>query len=283
MLIEINEEEFVKLKNYLHDSCGIEVPVEKSYLFKTRLTGILDEYQYGSYNEFYDNLIHDQNGELQRKLIEVMTTNETSFFRDGHPFELFSTTLLSYLMERKKEHSSLFSPRLTIWSAACSTGQEPYSLAILINEWLASQPNLTPANISILATDISDEVLTKARNGIYTEQEIQKGMKKAYKLKYFTQTDTGWAINNSIKKMVTFKSLNLSRPFLDTIAPCDMIFCRNVIIYFSVEIKKAIIEQFHKLLSPDGILVLGASENLYRLSDKYESETKGSSIYYRAK
>ena len=281
-MIKITGNEHILLKNYLFNCCGIDIPPEKSYLFETRLNDLLKKQGYTTFGELHNHLKADKNDKLKKRLIEYMTTNETSFFRDNHPFQAFATTILPEIALKGKREVVFFPPQIKIWSAGCSTGQEPYSIAILVNEWLCKQNDISPQRIAITATDISEEVLKKAKKGVYSENEIKKGMKQEFLEKYFRNNDNSWILNKNIRNMIVFKELNLAEDFKHKMQKIDIIFCRNVIIYFSIELKKKIIHQFYNLLKSNGILILGASETLYQLSDKFITQYIGPSIFYKA-
>lgn len=281
-MIEISDQEFILLKNYLLDCCGIDIPAEKSYLFKTRLDDLLIEKEYESFQELFNHLKTDKDEKIKKSLIQYMTTNETAFFRDGHPFEAFIKNILPQITQKNKQNTVFLPPQLKIWSAGCSMGQEPFSIAMLVKEWLDKQKEPFWQKITILASDISTEVLKKAILAQYTENEIKKGMKEPYLSKYFSKNGTSWILNEQIKNMVEFREINLAESFETSIGPFDIIFLRNVIIYFSIELKREIIEQIYHILKPQGVLILGASETLYQLSDKFKTHYVGQSIYYEA-
>lgn len=281
-MIDITNEEFELLSGYLVLHYGLEIPMEKRYLFKTRLQGLMQEENIETFKNLYDNITSGNDQRLSRQLVAHMTTNETSFFRDRHPFETLKNVLLPAIGERKKDENLLFPPRIRIWSAGCSTGQEPYSIAITVHEWLKEQDYIKEENISIIATDISTVVLGKAERGLYTEKEISSGLEQEHIDLYFQRSDDFWQIRKEIKKMISFKELNLSLPFSDEFSCFDIIFCRNVVIYFSVPLKEKIMNQFHLLLKSDGILLLGAIENLYNIEANFSSHHCEGTIWYSA-
>ena len=281
-MIPINDDEFTLLKNYLLENTGIEVPEEKKYLFETRLFHILENEKFSNFTEFYNSLKTDKDARLHNILLESMTTNETSFFRDIHPYDTLFNDILPQIAEEKKQNAIFFPPQISIWSAGCSSGQEPYSIAMTSNEWINKSDHYKNMQVTITATDISQKVLDKAKKGIYTQSDI-KGMKKEYVDTYFHETDSGYIINDIIKKMINFKILNLSDNFSFNLLKPDIIFCRNVIIYFSDDIKTNIIKKMYNMLNPKGILILGASETIYQLSDKFDSKYYKDTIYYKAR
>jgi len=284
MLIDINNNEFKLFQEYLLKNSGINIPIEKKYLFRTRLSELINAKNLNSFGELYQQFKNTDNQELQNKIIEVMTTNETSFFRDGHPFETFQNIILPEIIKQKSKEALHYSPKIRIWSAACSTGQEPYSVAMILMEMLKMESRCGIEDVYILSTDISSSVLNRARKGLYTDDEVKKGMKDKYKGRYITRhNESLWEITDDIKKMVDFKELNLSKDFSDNLFHFDIIFCRNLIIYFLDELKRKVIEQFHRLLNPKGILIIGAAENLYGISDDFEVSHNGKTTIYRTK
>ncbi|HEB33341.1 MAG TPA: protein-glutamate O-methyltransferase CheR [Spirochaetes bacterium] len=271
------------MKNILHDRCGIEIPAEKKYLFKTRLSDLLAQENIPTFRELHSRL-QAADGRLTELLIEFMTTNETSFFRDGHPFKTLISKIIPKMAEKTKKINFHTSPGLRIWSAGCSSGQEPYSVAMTLMEWLENETTCSIDRISILATDISEKILEKAEKGIYTENELQKGLPHNMKEKYFRKNDTCWLVDDKLRNIIKFQILNLAKPFSCKLDNFDIILCRNVIIYFSAEFKRKIIDQISDLLNPGGVLILGASENLYNISSDFEARHAGrTTIYYRVK
>ena len=276
--IPINNMEFKLLRTYLHDIWGIEVPPEKAYLFTTRLEKLLSHEGYTSFMEFYDYLSKSNNIELQKKLIELMTTNETSFFRDRHPYETLGKKLLpliTSLPPLKEGNES----KIRIWSAGCSRGHEPYSIAITIKEWLRSQETLSENYFSILATDISSGVLKEARSAIYKPVDIEHDISFSIQKKYFTSENNSYTIIPEVRAMIDFAELNLAEP-LEHLGKFHMIFCRNVLIYFSIKYKQKILNQFFNMLSDRGILILGASETLFGITDSFYSTLEGRTTCY---
>lgn len=280
---EISSEEFHLLKDYLFLVCGIDVPEEKAYLFRNRLASLLTDQGYSSFLELYHGLEKDEAGTLKQTLVEVMTTNETAFFRDEHPFTALRDVLLPELAQRRKQEAMLLPPRISIWSVGCSSGQEPYSIAMVLSEWLKQQQVYTKDQIFLLASDISDRILAEARRGRYSKSDLDKGLPDHYRNKYFTEINGVWQINSGVQDMVHFQRLNISQPFAGRVQKFDIIFCRNLIIYFSMELKQEIIRQLRSRLNPGGVLILGASETLFKISDEFESVHAGGSVFYRVR
>jgi chemotaxis protein methyltransferase CheR len=197
---------------------------------------------------------------LITEVVEAMTTNETFFFRDKVPFDHLRDTILPAMQQSRSNRKCL-----RIWSAACSTGQEPYSIAMLLKEKAQA---LSGWRVEIVATDLSQEVLEKSRSGIYSQFEVQRGLPIQLLVKYFTQTGELWQLNSEIRGMVTHKQLNLLQDF-SHLGKFDVIFCRNVLIYFDQETKINIFERMAKAMEPDGMLVLGAAESVVGITDAF--------------
>ena len=230
---------------------------------------------------------------MHEQIIEAITTHETSFFRDRHPFETFRDHVLPSMGAAIKAAKAAknakdgrqvaeLPPKVRIWCAGASTGQEPYSLAMLVHDYVQANCflGIGPQDFSILATDISNDVLTKAKSGVYSDMEVIRGLEPDARERYFQPADKGWRIRDEIRSIVDFRKMNLVEPF-GIFSGFDCIFCRNVLIYFDDPTKKQIIEQFHRKLANNGILVLGSAENLYALTEAFESLTVGDSILYR--
>jgi len=275
--IALTEKEFQDLSELMLKIWGISISPEKSYLFTTRLESLLKSEGYNSFKEFHLRLILTKDKKLEKKLVELMTTNETAFFRDKHPYENLEKNLIPLLASR---HEKSLSKKIKIWSAGCSKGQEPYSIAIKIAEWVKTQKELTLNDFSIYASDISERVLKFARERTYLGVDIEKDVSENILNEYFDKIDTSYKIKNHIYKMITFDELNLSLPF-EHLGKFDLIFCRNVMIYFSQSLKEEILEHFYNLLKPDGFLVIGASETLYKTSDKFTCIQHNKTSYYK--
>lgn len=256
-LATITDSDFDFLREMLLARSGLALSREKRYLVESRLNPVCRQRNLLSFNELVTKLRSGRDGELERVVIEAMTTNETLFFRDRAPFDIFKQTLLPHLMKEKAGKG-----RLRIWCAAASTGQEPYSLAMILDEMA---PGLSGWRIEILATDIADCVIHRAKQGIYSQFEVQRGLPIQFLLKYFTQVGEQWQISPKIRGMVDYRPLNLIRDF-SALGEFDIIFCRNVLIYFDPKLKSDVLNRLSRsLTSPHGVLVLGASETVLGL------------------
>lgn len=249
----------------------------RDYLFETRLTKLLRNHGMTHLEELVEHLKLRKNPELERSIAEAMTINETSFFRDRRPFELLRTELLPNLIETRRD-----ARRLRLWSAACSTGQEAYSLAMLIQEHF---PLLDGWNVRIEGTDICAEVVERAQAGCYHRIEINRGLPARFVVRYFDHEGEDWVVKPEVKKMVNFRQASLSGPRLpfSRAADCfDVIFLRNVMLYFSQDTRKVLLEGIHRVLAPDGILFLGSSEQPADPS-LWTAVLAGGTCYYRRK
>lgn len=227
----------------------------RDYLFDTRLTKVLRNQGMSHLEELVQHLRLRKNPTLERAVAEAMTINETSFFRDGRPFELLRTELLPKLIEARRH-----SRTLRFWSGACSTGQEAYSLAMMMIEHF---PLLVGWNIKIEGTDISSEVVQRAQEGRYHRIEINRGLPARFVVRYFDHVGEDWIVKPEVKRFCNFRQANLCAPqlpFHRADDRFDVIFLRNVMLYFAQETRRTLMANIHKLLAPDGILFLGSSE-----------------------
>ncbi len=277
-MIKITPEELTLISRYVHDLTGIVLDNSKAYLIEGRLGPLLDEFGCSNYKELYQKAKSDFQKKIENRIIDAITTNETFFFRDNSPFELLKHKILPDLIDRVE--ASKLPPKIHIWSAACSTGQEVYSIGIIIKELLTDWMRW---NIRILGTDISDAAIAKASYGSYNRTEISRGLSTTLLNKYFTQTmNNSWRINDEIRSMAYFKRHNLLDSFAG-IGKFDIILCRNVAIYFSPENRKRIFNNIANQLNPHGILIIGASESLLGITDRFERKEYMRSIFYQLK
>ncbi|OQY55630.1 MAG: hypothetical protein B6245_19550 [Desulfobacteraceae bacterium 4572_88] len=286
--MKLSRPEFILLRDYIHSICGIAITDNKTYLVQQRLEPLALALGCRNFSEYYQKITKNPLPIFQEQIINAITTNETSFFRDTHPFVTFKEHILPRLAEviheRKTRQNPRKGPKVRLWSAGSSTGQEPYSLAMLIQEFTEANSHflISRGDFGILATDISSRVLAKAMAGEYKEAEIKRGLSPERVATYFKKEKKDWLINSSIRSMIEFRQINLIRPFT-IVGGMDVIFCRNVLIYFDNEIKTNILKQFYNMLSSDGILILGATENVYAITDKFESVRYGDTLLYQKK
>lgn len=263
--------------NYIKSICGNHIDSSKAYLIENRLFPLFQETKSVSWVDLYSKVKADITGTLRRKVINAITTNETSFFRDSSPFELLQHKILPDLFDtRQKKHQNNEIP-LRIWSAACSTGQELYSTAIIISELLEGKRQF---DVRLLGTDISDKVIAKASYAKYNKLEIERGMPQARLDKYFIKDSDLWKVRDEIRAMSTFKVLNLLEPFYFP-NKFDIIFCRNVAIYFTEEDKKKLYNRLADMLARDGYLIIGSTESIGDLCPKLKSFRYIRSVYYQ--
>lgn len=249
----------------------------KHYLVESRLGRILHERGFDSLAGLVEKLRLPGSSALKEEVINAMTTNETLWFRDNHPYEILKTKVLPELSQ------SLGAKRLRIWSAACSTGQEPYSISMVLQEYKETASQAFLVGEEITATDISTGVLNQARAGEYEMLALGRGLSEQRLVKFFEPgRDEAWAIKPQIKARVRFRELNLLGPYT-ALGQFDIVFCRNVLIYFSSERKQDILRKIHKSLKPGGYLFLGASESVSGLTDCFEMVHCRPGIIYKAK
>jgi chemotaxis protein methyltransferase CheR len=266
----VSPADFDFLRGLLRSKSAIVLDDGKEYLVESRLAPVLREAQIPTIRDLVQSL-RGRNAALEGKVVDAMTTNETSWFRDIHPFEAMRTTLLPELLERRKS-----SQEITIWCAAASSGQEPYSLAMLIREHF---PQLAGWSVRIIATDLSPSMIDRARGGRYSQLEMNRGLPAAYLVKYFERVGAEWLVKSQLRSMVEYKLLNLAEPW-PTMPALDMLFIRNVLIYFDRDTKRSILGNARKVLRSDGTLVLGSSETTFNIDDGWASRTIGKAILY---
>ncbi|MFC1586387.1 CheR family methyltransferase [Fibrobacterota bacterium] len=280
MMIDITDEEFNLLKELLCRISGIDIPANKQYLFKTRLSSFLRDKGYKGFSEFYHVMNTARDGELERTFVQSMTTHESSFFRDRTPFALLEKRLLPEISAQRLKDAVFMPARIKILSAGCSYGQEAYSIAMCVAKWRKSQQeDGTISDVAIQATDISRRVLERAKKGHYTDLEMGNHMPEDFKKEYFIHGESHWEITDEIRQMVSFSEMNLSESF-GNMGKFDIIFCRNVIIYFPIELKAKIVKGFFNALNKGGALILGSSENLYRSHEDFESCSGEGAMYF---
>lgn len=251
---------FEFVREFVRTEAGIIVEPGKEYLVESRLAPVVRSEGLASIEALVQMLRTSRQTELHRKVVDAMTTNETTFFRDNDPFELLRTELLPKLIQTRR-----VSKRLSIWYAASSTGQEPYSVSILLREHF---PELHDWRIEQIGTDISRKALERARAGKYSQLEVNRGMPAKLLLKYFDKQGIDWQLKDNIRTMVSYQEMNLNGVW-PRFPQFDIVFIRNVMIYFDVAAKKSILGRIHDLLRPDGYLFLGAAETTMNLDDRF--------------
>lgn len=276
-MVSIGAEELRVLTQYIYSISGVALDSSKAYLVETRLRSMLQQYDCASYMDLYNKTRADRSGNMEKEIINAITTNETLFFRDSTPFDVFKHKILPDLIDARSKNSPGRPIPLRIWSAACSTGQEVYSIAIALRETLGSMTNY---QISILGTDISDDAIAKASYGQYNKFEIERGLSSQILQRYFTSTGGGWKICDDIRAMAVFRKFNLMKPFMG-LGKFDIIFCRNVAIYFTQGDKKTVFEKIATVLEPDGALFIGSTESLTGVTNVFESKRYMRAVFYQ--
>ncbi|HEX3893586.1 MAG TPA: protein-glutamate O-methyltransferase CheR [Terracidiphilus sp.] len=252
MVTSVPSADFAYLRDLVFRHSQNVLDPGRDYLFETRLTRLLRNQGMGRLEELADWLRTRRDPVLERAVAEAMTINETSFFRDGRPFELLRTELLPPLMEARRRTRTL-----RFWSGACSTGQEAYSLAMMLREHF---PLLAGWNLSIEGTDISQEVVERAQRGLYHRIEINRGLPARHVVRYFDHVGEDWIAKPEIRKLCHFRQTNLCQLPLPFREPFDVIFLRNVMLYFAQDTRRHLLASIHRLLAPDGVLFLGSAE-----------------------
>ncbi|MEZ8095313.1 protein-glutamate O-methyltransferase CheR [Photobacterium swingsii] len=272
--ITIKDQEYKDFCRFLEAQCGIVLGDSKQYLVRSRLSPLVSRFSLSSLSELLQLVISGRNRELRVAAVDAMTTNETLWFRDGYPFTVMSDKILPELAANKRP--------LKIWSAASSSGQEPYSLAMTILETQARRPGLL-SSVSITATDISQTMLDTCRAGVYDNLALSRGLSPERRRMFFEDNGDGrMKVNDKVKRMVNFRPQNLKDSYA-LLGKFDIIFCRNVLIYFSPEMKSKVLNQMAASLNPGGYLFLGASESLTGLTDKFEMIRCNPGIIYKLK
>jgi chemotaxis protein methyltransferase CheR len=257
----VTPNDFEYLRKMLRERSGLVLSADKQYLVESRLLPIARRTGACGLGELVQKLKSADAEPLAVEVVEAMTTNESFFFRDKIPFDHFRETMLPALIAARAGER-----RIRIWCAAAATGQEPYSLAMMLEEMAAK---LAGWRVEILATDLATEVLEKAKSGIYTQFEVQRGLPIQLLLKHFTQIGDMWQISPEIRAMVQYRPLNLLRDF-SNLGSFDIVFCRNVLIYFDQDTKIAVLERLARVMAPDGFLTLGAAETVVGLTDAFK-------------
>ena len=267
----ISKTDFEYISQLTRNQAAIVLEAGKEYLVENRLTPLAEQEGYGSLEKFISELRSKPVNGLHHKVVDAMTTNETSFFRDFHPYETLRKHILPKLIQQRAA-----TRQLTIWSAACSTGQEPYTLAMLLREHF---PQLKDWRVTILATDLSPTVLKTAQAGNYSQFEVNRGLPAAYLIKYFTKEGERWSIKPELKKNIEFRPMNLIQSW-PIMPPFDLVFIRNVMIYFDVDIKKMLLKRIRNCLLPHGYLFLGTAETTLNIDPEYNPVTFDKTVVY---
>lgn len=264
--MQLRSDEMPLMQQMVRDVCGVSLDDSKGYLIESRLSPIAERVGATNFNELYILLRHSQDRVLANAIVDAITTHETTWFRDGGPYDLLERDLLQKVVAAR---SAAGQPkRLRIWSAACSTGQEPYSIAMILAEKL---PDVASWDIEILATDISAGTIAKAKRGVFSELDMSRTERPAWMRKYFQEQSDGYRVTASVQRLVRFRQRNLLLPFA-AMGPFDIVFLRNVLIYFDPEPRRSIVERTAKVMQPHGYLIAGGSENLRDVGPQFLPE-----------
>ena len=270
-------QDFQVFREFLEKTCGIVLGDNKQYLVASRLNRLLEQEKISSLGELVRRMHAQPRGGLKEAVIDAMTTNETLWFRDVYPFEVLKKKLIPEFIKANPNQ------RLRIWSAACSSGQEPYSLSMAIDEFERSNLGQLRAGVQIVATDLSGTILTAAKGAEYDSLSVARGLSSERLQRYFDPLGPGrWVVKQPIRSRVEFRAMNLLDSYA-MLGKFDIVFCRNVLIYFSAEVKKDILKRIHATLKPGGYLMLGASEALNGLPELYQMVQCSPGIVYQAK
>jgi len=269
----MNVDDFNLLAKMIKDRSGLTLTKDKAYLLESRLLPVARKHQMKNLDELVMRLRTRQEQGLVRDVVEAMTTNESFFFRDIKPFDQFKQVVLPYLLQTRANAKSI-----KIWSAACSSGQEPYTLAMILKE---ERARLAGWHVEIVATDLSTEILAKAQAGLYSQFEVQRGLPIQMLMKYFKQAGDRWQIDAGLRDMIRFRPFNLLED-MSALGQFDVIFCRNVLIYFDQPTKQIVLERMARQLSQDGFLYLGGAETVVGITDKFQPMTNHRGMYHHA-
>lgn len=267
---ELLKENYVLLQQLVYRNSGIVLGDDKTYLFESRLTPLVQKANLASINDLCALIRLGQRADLQRQVVEAMTTNETLFFRDAAPFKALREVILPEVIEQRKA-----TRQLRIWSAASSSGQEAYSLAMMLREM-----GLHGWHIDILGTDLSESMVQRARAGRYMQIEVERGLPAPLLVKYFHRIGLEWEIKNELKQNVRFERFDLRDP-MRRLGPFDFVFCRNVLIYFDIPTKKQILSQIESTMNRGGYLILGVAETTLDISTTFERRVVDATFFYR--
>ena len=266
----MSPDDFNFLIGLIRERSGLVLTEDKAYLLETRLQPVMRDQGIADLPELVSRVRANTRSALVDTIVDAMTTNETFFFRDQKPFDQFRDHVLPHLLEARAKTKTI-----RIWCAACSTGQEPYSLAMILKE---ADKVLAGWRTEIVATDLSAEAMSKAKVGLYSQFEVQRGLPVQFMVKYFKQVNETWQIDSAIRAMVTFKPINLLENF-STLGKFDVIYCRNVLIYFDQETKGDVLDRMRTITADDGFLCLGGSETVLGVTESFKNVSDLRGIY----
>ena len=276
-MIKLLAEERQAVAQYIHSISAISLDPSKDYLIESRLSRLMEETRSRSFTELVNRSKTDAGGSLKRKIIDEITTNETLFFRDSSPFDLLRFKIVPDLVDRRGRLGQPIPIR--VWSAACSTGQEIYSIAITLKELLDDGKRY---NIRLIGTDISDQAISRASEGVFSEIEVARGLGETTRNRFFRSHPRGWKICDEIRAMTTFRKINLMDDF-SSLGKFDIVFCRNVAIYFNERDRASLFTRIEQRLESDGYLLVGSMESLSGISPNLEAKRHLRGVFYQIK
>ena len=282
----LNDKNFYKISEFIHKLCGIKIKEDKKYLIQNRLKPFLEDNNFESFEKLVSVLLFlDEN--QKKSIVDKITTNETSFFRDKHPFKSLEDVVLPELYNHYEEQKSsstiqIFNKKINIWSLASSTGQEAFSIAFTLHNFCKRFKNSLYDNFSIMGSDICEYVLERARQGEYTDHELKRGLSQNQIDEYFCpETPFSYKIKDSVRSIVNFEFINVIESFPANSKKFDLVFCRNMLIYFDLETKQKVLNQIYNCMRPGAYLLIGASENLIGMNTNFEKVKIGNTTYYK--
>lgn len=280
-MVALSEQEYQLFQSYIAEKCGIALDQHKAYLVESRLAKLLIDANCDSFAELFVLLQSHSDANIESRVIDAITTNETYWFRDPGSWQIIEK---SWLPQKIAEVQAGRQKKIRVWSAAASTGQEIYSLVILISEYLKNQQitGVSLDDFEFVATDISSNVLTIARRGHYDPITIMRGLKPELRETYFKRQGTSWLLNEAERKRVRFEAFNLQNSFL-LLGKFDLVFCRNVLIYFTEALRQEVFKKTAQVLKPQGLLLIGAAEIYYAMDDYFDKNITSDGTYFTVK
>jgi chemotaxis protein methyltransferase CheR len=267
-----SENAFAFLRKLIYDNSAIVLEADKRYLLEARLGPMLTRERLSSFDELVARLNSSNSGPLRQRVLEAVTTHETSFFRDLHPFDMFRKTIVPRLLNERSA-----TKRINLWCGASSTGQEPYSLAFIIKECGLQLGGWT---VDFTATDLSEEVLARARKGVFNQLEVNRGLPMPMLIKYFDKVGLDWQVKADLRKTINFRKVNLMEAW-PAMPEMDVVFMRNVLIYFDVATKRRVFDRMARVIRPGGYLFLGTVESTHNLTEQFAPMQVGKAICYQ--
>lgn len=272
---DIKDKDYADFCVFLEQACGIVLGDNKHYLVKSRLNRLMQEFSFTSLGAMLDALKRDARSGLRERTIDAMTTNETMWFRDTYPYDILKQVIFAEMAKQRGRATR-------IWSAACSSGQESYSISMCVSEYQQANPGSLTGDVQIVATDISPTVLNMAKQATYDGLSVVRGLSEERKRRFFTKKGDAWEVRPEIRNRARFTELNLLKSYV-LLGRFDVIFCRNVLIYFSNDLKRDILTRMAQALNPGGFLLLGGSESPTGYTDAFEMVRSQQGVFYRLK